>query len=116
MADPCCAAFKVESLSPEALRDEPFRQDETAVAAWRPLITWSEDAGAFVINDIAIFFCPWCGASLPDRTLAVIEEVRRNGIWIDFAAPGGLEASVNGVFVDPEKLLAELHRAAANHD
>ena len=114
MAHPCCATFRVQSLAPEELRGEPFLQDEAAVAAWQPLITWMEAAGAFVIDGKAISFCPWCGASLPDQTHAVIEKVRRDGIWIDFNAASGLEASVKGVPVDPKDLLAKLRRAAEN--
>jgi hypothetical protein len=116
MVEQCCATFNVQSLSPDELRGEPFLQDEAAVAAWQPLITWSETVGAFVIDDTAIFFCPWCGASLPDQTSTRIEKGRRSGIWIDFAAPGGVEASVNGVPVDLEGLLAELRRATENQE
>ena len=116
MGEPCCATFKVMSLTPEETREQPSLANERAVAEWKPMVRWEEPIGAFVIDNTAIFFCPWCGASLPDKTEEALEEGRRKGIWIDYAAPNGPEASINGVPVDPENFLADLRRSTEYQD
>lgn len=109
MAEPCCNTFKTASLSPEELRNEPFLQDERAVAAWQPLITWNDTVGTFVVGHIAIFFCPWCGTRLPDRHEEALAEAKRSGMWIEVAAGRQVSATLDGQSVaTPGELLARL--------
>ncbi len=114
--DPCCTTMHVMTLTQEDLRNDPDLSEGMNLSEWQPLVEWRENTETFVIGNIAIYYCPWCAAQLPDNHEAVLARARQSGVWVDFAAPGGVQASIDGVPVDPEKLLADLQALTKDQD
>lgn len=117
MADLCCSTLRVMTLTQEDLRHDLYLSEGQNLDEWEPLVVWTEQVGAFVIGNVAIFHCPWCGTQLPTKREEALSEAKKRGIWVDFAAPSGrVEASVDGVPVDPDKLLADLQNLTKDQD
>ena len=117
MTDRCCTTMHAMTLTQEDLRGDPRLSEGPDLSGWEPLVEWREDIGIFVIGGIAIFHCPWCGSLLPNNSQETLARARQSGVRMDFAAGGGVvEASIDGVPVDPETFLADLRDLTKDQD
>ena len=105
------------TLTQDDLRKDPYLSEGQNLDEWEPLVVWTEHVGAFVIGNAAIFYCPWCGSQLPNKSEEAFAGIRETGICVDFASPSGVvEASVNGVPIELDKLLEDLQDLAKDQD
>ena len=79
MHDPCCSTMKASTITLDDIRGDPLLSANGIPNEWTPTVEWAEQIGAFVIGHTAIFYCPWCGAKLPDNTEEVMARARAKG-------------------------------------
>lgn len=110
----CCTTLEVMSRTPEEYAADPM-YDALHAQEWSPVVGWNESIGLYVIGSTAIFHCPWCGSSLPNRSEDVLEQARRTGIVIDHSGPT-VVATLAGAPVDPDALMTWLREETRDQD
>jgi hypothetical protein len=114
MAEDCCTTMSVLSRTraeiERALRLDPLASDPN----WEPLVRWDEGIGLNVIASTAIFFCPWCGRQLPNKSDEALAEVAKRVVSVDWA--GDVHAELEGNVVDADDLIAKLRAASGTQD
>jgi hypothetical protein len=68
MSFDCCTMMRVVSVSRQEWEiAEPDRFGLKIPAEWRePLVEFKPDLRIYCIANVAIAFCPWCAAPLPE--------------------------------------------------
>jgi hypothetical protein len=117
MFEPCCTIMKSMTITPEEWRADPNLFEEGVdLADWTPRISWSDATGTLVMGNVAIFYCPWCGTHLPDRSEEALTEGRQSGTWVSVDSDGKVSAAQDGQPIDAEEWLAHLKSATDEQD
>jgi hypothetical protein len=117
MFDPCCSTMKSMTLTPEEYRADPDLFEEgVELGNWTPSVVWSDATGTLVMGNVAIFYCPWCGTRLPDKSKQALAEGRRKGTWVSVDPDGTVSATQEGQPIDAAKLLADLKSQTDEQD
>jgi hypothetical protein len=108
MAKLCCTNLFAMSRTQEDLRGDPELAGEMDIDNWSPLV--ERRYGLFFFRNVAIYFCPWCGANLPTRE-DPDPQPRKADVRITIAPSGEVHATLDGERVDPSSIV---RMAAAN--
>jgi hypothetical protein len=79
------------------------------------MVRWDDGIGLNVIGHTAIYFCPWCGSQLTNRSEEAFEEHAKTGLVISVDQAGEVHAELAGKVVDAGDLIAKM-RAASEAD
>jgi hypothetical protein len=113
MAKLCCDTMTTLSRSrDDMLADADLSASPIDLSDWEPVVEWVPHIGLFSVKNVAIFYCPWCGSQLEDKSEDAMSEGLKTGILISVGPNGNIHAEVAGEPVDAAKLLASWTEAA----
>lgn len=96
----CCTTMWVMTRTRDDLRDDPEWSADLGeeVESWSEtaMVEWAAHIGMFTIDHVAIFFCPWCSATLPGGPVAPDKAVH-----VIIGPQGEIHATFGGEPIDP---------------
>jgi hypothetical protein len=117
MAKLCCPTMSTLSRTREdLLADLDLSAASSEFSDWEPLVEWVPHIGLFSVKNVAIFYCPWCGSQLEDKSEEAMSEGLKTGVLISVDPSGNIHAEVAGEPVDATELLAGWKGAANDQD
>jgi len=101
--EPCCGTMRALTRTRDDLQRDPELAAEMDLTSWRPQVNWSAELGMFCVGHIAIRYCPWCGADLPDPH-AIASKPSTEGLHITVSPDGDVFATLDGERVVPASI------------
>jgi len=102
MEKPCCTNLFAMSRTQQDLLGDPELAGELDIESWAPLV--ERRSGMFFFQNVAIYFCPWCGANLPTRE-DPHPQPKTSGVRITIEPSGEVHATVDGERVEPTSIV-----------